>query len=216
MRNAQPVTPAAADRSPVTDHADRCADRCVDDLRSALSTHGITLPSLHVDVPTFAGTHGRTAGLVALGNCNTETARKLIAALRGAGLRDGSVLLEVVLAAVPEVVPELRRTLRACLGAPCPDVQLCVTELVGNVIRHVGEGVPVRVRVSRSGDRARVEVTDPGARALPVLRHAAADDETGRGMALLDSVSLRWGAERGESGKTVWCELAWGEPGRAA
>ncbi|MGK5694892.1 ATP-binding protein [Streptomyces sp. URMC 128] len=213
MRNAQPAS-ATTLALPTVSSAPENADRCVDELKSALSVHGIALPSLRVDVPTFAGAHGRTAGLVALGNCNTETARKLIAALRGTGVTEGSALLDLELAVVPEVVPELRRALRACLGAPCADVQLCVTELVGNVIRHVGEGVRVRVRVSRSGDRTRVEVSDPDPCGLPALRHAGADDETGRGLALLDAVALRWGVEQGEAGKTVWCELAWDEPTR--
>ncbi|MGW7817965.1 hypothetical protein ACWGLF_07475 [Streptomyces puniciscabiei] len=55
---------------------------CVEDLRSALALHGITLPSLRVDLPSLAGRYGRTAGLVTLGNCNTATARALAAALR--------------------------------------------------------------------------------------------------------------------------------------
>ncbi|WP_309504972.1 ATP-binding protein [Streptomyces sp. KM273126] len=115
--------------------------------------------------------------------------------------------LEVELLAFPKAVPELRRVVREHLGAPCGDVQLCVSELVGNVIRHVGEGAPLRLRVSREGGLTRVEVADPEQRAQPVLVHAAADDETGRGLALLDAVALRWGVEQGASGKTVWCEL---------
>ncbi|MFJ9587377.1 ATP-binding protein [Streptomyces acidicola] len=124
---------------------------------------------------------------------------------------DTSVDLEVELLAFPKAVPELRRVVREHLGAPCADVQLCVSELVGNVIRHVGEGAPVRVRVSRAGGLTRVEVADPDQRALPGLVRATADDETGRGLALLDAVALRWGVEQGASGKTVWCEL--GEAG---
>ncbi|WP_324618058.1 ATP-binding protein [Streptomyces dysideae] len=171
------------------------------DLRTALAAHGITLPSLRADLPSFAGTYAPPVGLVALGNCNTVTARKLTAVLRGG--------LDLGLLAVPEAVPDLRRAVRLHLGAPCADVQLCVTELVANVIRHVGEGTPVRVRVARvGGGRVRVEVGDPDARALPVLRHATGDDEAGRGIALLDAVALRWGVEQAVVGKTVWCELA--------
>ncbi|MGW1872890.1 hypothetical protein [Streptomyces sp. NPDC001975] len=55
---------------------------CVEDLRTALAEHGITLPSLRVDLPSFAGTYTPPAGLVTLGNCNTATARALAAALR--------------------------------------------------------------------------------------------------------------------------------------
>jgi hypothetical protein len=116
--------------------------------------------------------------------------------------------LQLELLAVPEAVPELRGAVREFLGGPCPDVGLCVTELVGNVIRHVGEGAPVRVRVARVGGRIRIEVTDPDPRALPVLVHATDDDESGRGLSILDAVALRWGVEQeGEAGKTVWCEL---------
>ena len=192
--------------TPVSTAADM--DRCVEDLRTALAAHGITLPSLRLDLPTFAGTYAPPAGLVALGNCNTATAGRLAAALRGDDPAAHPPLLDLDLLAVPKAVPELRRAVRLHLGAPCVDVQLCVTELVANVIRHVGEGTPVRVRVCRVGrDRVRVEVTDPDARALPVLLHATDDDESGRGLALLGAVALRWGVEREEAGKTVWCEV---------
>ncbi|MDO0935740.1 hypothetical protein QQY66_30175 [Streptomyces sp. DG2A-72] len=58
-------------------------ETCVDQLRTALEAHGITLPSLGIDLPTFADTY-TTPPLVSLGNCNTTTARSLIAALRKA------------------------------------------------------------------------------------------------------------------------------------
>ncbi|GHH90050.1 ATP-binding protein [Streptomyces capillispiralis] len=110
------------------------------------------------------------------------------------------------LLATPAEVSGVRRALRA-YGT---DVQLCASELVTNVIQHLGEGVPVTVRVLRDGDgRTRLEVTDPDPRALPVLRAAVADeDESGRGLALLEALTLRWGVAQGPDGKTVWCELA--------
>jgi len=40
-----------------------------------------------------------------------------------------------------------------------------------------------------------------------VLLHTTAEDESGRGLALLDAVALRWGVEQGATEKTVWCEL---------
>ncbi|MGW2461775.1 hypothetical protein ACWC2M_22480 [Streptomyces sp. NPDC001761] len=57
---------------------------CVEDLRAALALHGITLPSLRADLPSFAGTYAPPAGLVTLGSCNTATARALAAVLRKA------------------------------------------------------------------------------------------------------------------------------------
>ncbi|KPI06050.1 hypothetical protein OK074_4274 [Actinobacteria bacterium OK074] len=56
--------------------------RCVEELRAALALHGITLPSLTVDLPTFAARYGPPPPLVALGNCDTATARELATALR--------------------------------------------------------------------------------------------------------------------------------------
>ncbi|MGW8992331.1 ATP-binding protein [Streptomyces zhihengii] len=37
------------------------------------------------------------------------------------------------------------------------------------------------------------------------LRQAVA--ESGRGLALLEALAVRWGVERRAGGKTVWCEL---------
>lgn len=181
---------------------------CVEDLRDALSAHGITLPSLRVDLSSFAGTYRPPAGLVALGNCNATTARMLAAVLRSLGTAPSRPPLDVELPALPEALQGLRRTVRRYLDTPCSDVQLCVTELVTNVIRHVGEGSPVRVRVARTdGARIRVEVMDPAGQALPVSLPGALDAEDGRGLALLEAMALRWGVEQGVEGKTVWCEL---------
>ncbi|MFD5704417.1 ATP-binding protein [Streptomyces lasiicapitis] len=130
---------------------------------------------------------------------------------------DPAPTFELALLAVPRAVPEVRRTLsRHPYGDPHPDVQLCVSELLSNVIRHLGEGTPVTVRVTGApGGRVRVAVTDPDPRVWPVLRRAGGDDETGRGLALLDEVSLRWGVEQGPDSKTVWCELEGGRHGVA-
>ncbi|WP_347105223.1 ATP-binding protein [Streptomyces sp. CB03238] len=81
--------------------------------------------------------------------------------------------LTVTLLALPREVSVLRRVLREHVGAPCADLQLCVSELVGNVIAHVGEGTPVTVRVGGTVQgRTRVEVTDPDHGGRPVPRRA--------------------------------------------
>ncbi|MFJ8820334.1 ATP-binding protein [Streptomyces sp. NPDC102467] len=109
------------------------------------------------------------------------------------------------LLATPESVPEVRHHLRAHRY----EVRLCATELMTNVIDHLGDGTPVSVRVHVTGDgHTRVEVTDPDPRALPVLIHASLTDECGRGLTIIGALALRWGVEQGDRGKTVWCELA--------
>ncbi|MFD0290733.1 ATP-binding protein [Streptomyces sp. NPDC127118] len=117
--------------------------------------------------------------------------------------------IAVDLLAVPKAVPEMRRTLRErCEGVDSPDLLLCVSELLTNVIVHLGEGTPVTLRGSgtRTG-RVRVELSDPEPCAWPTLRTAAGGDESGRGLVLVDALALRWGIEQRPYGKTVWCEL---------
>ncbi|MFJ9705661.1 ATP-binding protein [Streptomyces sp. NPDC101234] len=89
------------------------------------------------------------------------------------------------------------------------DVRLCATESLTNVIDHVGEGTPVTVRVigGQAHDRTRIEVTDSDPRALPTLRSATETEESGRGLAVLDALTDRWGVDLGPDRKTVWCEI---------
>ncbi|QES55721.1 ATP-binding protein [Streptomyces venezuelae] len=117
--------------------------------------------------------------------------------------------LTVRLLATPQAAPVLRHAVREHLGPGSGDAELCVSELLANVITHLGEGTPVTLRVTGTGRaaRTRVELTDPDPRARPVRREAAATDESGRGLALLDAVALRWGVTEGYRTKTVWCEL---------
>ncbi|MGY5045050.1 ATP-binding protein [Streptomyces sp. 900105755] len=112
---------------------------------------------------------------------------------------------ELHLAAAPRAAPELRRWLRDHTF----EVRLCATELLTNVIDHVGEGAPVTVRVipTASPGHTRIEVTDPAPGTSPSLRSATAAEESGRGLLLLDALADRWGVERGRDRKTVWCEL---------
>ncbi|MGW7261459.1 ATP-binding protein [Streptomyces sp. NPDC054834] len=117
--------------------------------------------------------------------------------------------LELSLLATPKAVPELRYHLRALDF----EVRLCATELLTNVIDHLGEGTPVTVRVTGTDlGHTRIEVTDPDPRALPTLLAASETAESGRGLTLVDVLARRWGVEQGADRKTVWCELA--QPGQ--
>ncbi|WP_405711063.1 ATP-binding protein [Streptomyces xanthophaeus] len=117
--------------------------------------------------------------------------------------------LTIRLLAVPTAVSLARHAVREHLGENSPDAELCVSELLTNVITHVGEGTPVTLRITGTGraPRTRVELTDPDPHGRPVPRQAAGTDESGRGLALLDAVALRWGVTQGARTKTVWCEL---------
>ncbi|WEB42325.1 ATP-binding protein [Streptomyces yunnanensis] len=83
---------------------------------------------------------------------------------------------------------------------------LVVTELVANAARHT-RACAVRVTVTRpAGTVVRIAVVDTSRR-IPEVRVTGIDDEYGRGLALIDALSQRWGYERLPWGKRVWAEL---------
>lgn len=111
-----------------------------------------------------------------------------------------------------EQVSSLRRALRMHLEywglhELRDAAELCASELVANVIRHVGTGTPSTLVASLNGLHLRVEVHDPDPRALPTLACAGGDLEEGRGMMLVDAISDRWGVELTADRKVTWCEF---------
>ncbi|KAB1142676.1 ATP-binding protein [Streptomyces luteolifulvus] len=122
---------------------------------------------------------------------------------------------DLAFTAEPTEVAGLRRVMRLHLSIwglhdLIDDAQLCVSELVSNVITHLGPGTPATLSVSMNGVHLRIEVHDPDTRALPTLLDVNADSEAGRGMALVDAVAARWGVQLCLDRKVTWCELATG------
>ncbi|MBW1604559.1 ATP-binding protein [Streptomyces sp. JJ66] len=91
---------------------------------------------------------------------------------------------------------------------------LCVSELVTNVLVHVGQDTPVTLLLALTGERLRIECSDPGSGTLPRQVSAKDHDESGRGLAILDAVAAAWGVVPGLDGKTTWCELDAPAPSR--
>ncbi|MGW6207248.1 ATP-binding protein [Streptomyces sp. NPDC055089] len=92
--------------------------------------------------------------------------------------------------------------------AAAEDVLLVVSELVTNACLHA-DG-PDELRIARTPKALRVEVADGGAgQPAPRTPHRAGRPG-GHGMFIVQRLCLDWGVVRvpGESGKTVWAELA--------
>ncbi|MEI5523569.1 ATP-binding protein [Streptomyces brasiliscabiei] len=89
---------------------------------------------------------------------------------------------------------------------------LIVTELIANAIAHT-RCHEVRLIVGwPSATRVRVGVVDREPSRRPALGRADGDDESGRGLLLIDAVADRWGYDLHGSGmrprtKEVWAEL---------
>jgi anti-sigma regulatory factor (Ser/Thr protein kinase) len=82
--------------------------------------------------------------------------------------------------------------------------ELLTSELVTNVVRHVG--TPMTVRAVRHPSSIRVEVDDASVDP-PVLQHPAPLDAGGRGLLLVDTLADQWGTDLRPDGKTVWFEI---------
>jgi anti-sigma regulatory factor (Ser/Thr protein kinase) len=84
-------------------------------------------------------------------------------------------------------------------------VELLVSELVGNAVRHTGART-FALRMQRRRGWVRVELRDPS-RALPCLLPVRDMDVSGRGLFLVDKFADRWGVDLLPRGKITWFEL---------
>ncbi|MET7814327.1 SpoIIE family protein phosphatase [Streptomyces sp. NPDC005395] len=109
----------------------------------------------------------------------------------------------------PTSVVAARRFVRAALQGAASDLvgtaELLVSELVTNAVLHAR--TEVEVSVARLDGRVRVRVGDrrPGRGLVPQRLSPYAG--TGQGLALVEKLASRYGADGGDAGKTVWFEL---------
>jgi anti-sigma regulatory factor (Ser/Thr protein kinase) len=83
-----------------------------------------------------------------------------------------------------------------------------VSELVTNAVVHSHSSL-ITCTLMITGGLLRIEVTDQGASpTAPVVRHAADDEMTGRGLLLVSLVSQAWGASPAiPQGWAVWATV---------
>ncbi|MGF6910996.1 anti-sigma regulatory factor (Ser/Thr protein kinase) [Kitasatospora sp. MAP12-15] len=84
--------------------------------------------------------------------------------------------------------------------------RLVVTELVANAVRHgTRRGQLVWIHLDVDAVRLRIEVHDAST-VRPVLREVDLDEESGRGLLLVKSLSENWGCDPRSVGigKVVW------------
>ncbi len=106
-------------------------------------------------------------------------------------------------------VPAARRLVRTHLqdhglAALVDNAELIVSELVGNVVLHVGGDVELTIEVGT--DEVLLSVSDASPLS-PHLRVFSRTSSTGRGMRLVHSLSAEHGVRPHGSGKTIWVRL---------
>jgi anti-sigma regulatory factor (Ser/Thr protein kinase) len=84
------------------------------------------------------------------------------------------------------------------------DIELLFSELITNAAKHTG--APCAVYLRWDGKRIRVEVTDTDPQP-PTVGEPDSEDETGRGLLLVQELAAAWGVEPDPAGKRVWFEI---------
>jgi anti-sigma regulatory factor (Ser/Thr protein kinase) len=100
------------------------------------------------------------------------------------------------------------------------DAGLVLSELISNALRHATplSDATVRVAWRLEGDCLEIAVSDGGGSTVPAVNEPGNSAIGGRGLGIVDRLSLRWGVctapdDSGETGgeaTTVWAELALG------
>jgi hypothetical protein len=84
-------------------------------------------------------------------------------------------------------------------------VLLLASEIVANAVQH---GMPPHRLVAELNDGLiRVGVSDGSPAALPQRQHPEDHEQHGRGLAFVEALADRWGADTTSQHKTVWFEL---------
>ena len=86
------------------------------------------------------------------------------------------------------------------------DAALLVTELVANVVDHVGGEASLTLELTSSEGWLRIAVRD-GSSVRPVVQELSQERPRGRGLRMVRAIADRWGSEDHQGGKRVWCEL---------
>jgi anti-sigma regulatory factor (Ser/Thr protein kinase) len=125
------------------------------------------------------------------------------------------------LAALPSAVPCARGHVRAValewsLQELADTAELLVSELVTNAIQasealQSAQTPVVGVWVTSDGISMVIHVWDASA-AMPARHATAVDDEGGRGLLLVETLSKDWGTYRKAGGKVVWVMITVADP----
>ncbi|NYI03307.1 ATP-binding protein [Allostreptomyces psammosilenae] len=139
----------------------------------------------------------------------------------------GPLLMSLRMRAQDAAVPRARHALLHSLPDGTSEevaasLELLVSELVTNAVRHVGEGRVFAVSLLRGEGRLRLAVVDSDDSVpeqeladlrMREARTAQAPDpdhlaESGRGLLLVGAVADSWGSYQTPTGKVVWCDVS--------
>ena len=89
------------------------------------------------------------------------------------------------------------------------DVALVFSELLSNALRHADPlpGGNIRVSWRLDADCVQVSVRDGGGKTRPQLGEPTPGATGGRGLRIVQKLSMGWGTSHGDAGSTVWARV---------
>jgi DNA-binding NarL/FixJ family response regulator len=125
--------------------------------------------------------------------------------LTGEPAQEAYLQLDAEPASAPRARSFVKTTLEQWDCAELADIVLLLTsELVTNAVLHAGSEADLSLRLARGVLQIAVADRSPVA---PVVRRPSDEATGGRGMLLLDAMSLRWSVIPTRAGKIVWFEV---------
>jgi anti-sigma regulatory factor (Ser/Thr protein kinase) len=90
------------------------------------------------------------------------------------------------------------------------DVEIVTAELVTNAVVHAMSGEPWPVFLSLLSNRRQIliAVSDCSANGPVLMPPDDGERDGGRGLLVVDALSIRWGWQRARTGKSVWSLMA--------
>jgi anti-sigma regulatory factor (Ser/Thr protein kinase) len=118
--------------------------------------------------------------------------------------------LEVI--AEPAAAKRARSWLAECTSgllddARRPDLELVMTEVVANAVRHGTAGAAVRLAATPKAEFLCVQVTDEGPGLVPRPGAMGSDENGGFGLFIVERLTRRWGVTRENRRTRVWFEF---------
>jgi len=129
---------------------------------------------------------------------------------------EADIMIAFVLASDPGQVGMTRCLVRAALeyrrlGRYASEAEIITSELVTNAIQHAGGADPnsmIGVTLMRVWDREAISVVVTDSSPVPpVKRETTTRSERGRGLQIVEALSVHWGWNRERGGKAVYAIL---------
>lgn len=128
-------------------------------------------------------------------------------------------MIQFVLPSIPESVRIARFHIRAALsfhnmGDYGDDAEIITSELVTNVVQHVANDFAESIGVTlifMSFPRAIAIIVSDCSREAPIRRGTSATSERGRGLQVVEALSVQWGWRPKPGGKVIFAVIARGE-----